>query len=949
MALARNTSGMALGRSSSTLNGVEVLCNLSHNGRLLELGRDPFAEAVHTSVASMQTDPYATLCDDSVKKLSNSNLSRGTSPAARTLKLIVGLLGQEVHEKPNTWAEVWLTFQDAAQAGLGIGPNAAGAKWDDAASRGQHDCMRGESLEWQARVLSHLQDLVANDVNSGKGPFSEDFHEQLEVAEYILRRIVTAVATLQGPDSQDRPMILREYTEECVVQVCGDLRQWLEQLATLLSIYHVCLLDAEAERRRLADELSSRLSTFKGSEEERQKAVSRYEQLQQNWKEEQMKQRAAALLGIQAQGEDALVYSQRDADEMQLEWEREQVDPLLEELRELKIKNDDLLDKLKDRGREMRELRSLQRTRTKTLEVDDFKPEVKGLDGQQITQLAAALMGFSERLSDEAFSTTARRLSQAVQSGGDGLMELVREVNDLPAQQPPSMASFVDQTDKDSIQMDPAASKCFETVASELENFEADLRRGGAAAHLAPFVKWASSSMRKSLAVCTGAEEAPQRWTPAPTADVSRLDRVSEKPPIKQVAVQTDTDSPNSAPVQPNTVELELRSRINSMQRELSSKIKEAERRASADAAKSESTILELDSDLRKADATIKELRRQLLEMQRLMKSKGLGKQLEAAMAEAGLTDMLQGDVFERLYKDAMDRMRRFAEAQRLRQQETSGDYLRAVDAVFAPWTGPPGALLPGPLATPRILAATAGYPAAPLAPGIRLEQPRDKSPVIGETEVPPLHVSQLWPQSSERSGGLGSASFLTSPEIRQSRKCVPTAGGRPPGGDGQDSVAKQRLRSSVLGRQFEVPAAVMPELLFCVGQAQSPPMGRAGDAGGSHAMQAASPRSPGQPPSKQQALYWQYGRSGAGVIHGLKVGDEPGLHIERLRPPVGEEPPLWPQKSTPTKLAHGQLKVPGRAGVGGLPPVAARLGSSASMPQLGRPPRLLMQNVGSY
>ncbi len=62
----------------------------------------------------------------------------------------------------------------------------------------------------------------------------------------------------------------------------------------------------------------------------------------------------------------------------------------------------------------------------------------------------------------------------------------------------------------------------------------------------------------------------------------------------------------------------------------------------------------------------------------------GLGKEAADAIWESGLADFLKGrDVFERLYRDALDRMRRYAEAQQRHLEETSKEFMRQVQAMF--------------------------------------------------------------------------------------------------------------------------------------------------------------------------------------------------------------------------------------------------------------------------
>merc|ERR1719329_924500 len=142
----------------------------------------------------------------------------------------------------------------------------------------------------------------------------------------MLQRITGAVGVLQDPETGERPILLREYTEDMLGLVCGDLRQWLDQLATLLSLYHVHLLDLDSERRKLTKLLEEKQAKFDAGEQKKQQAVLRHERIQEQWKEEKMKLRAEALLGITVPDEDALVYSQKDMDQRIKQWEKEHVE-----------------------------------------------------------------------------------------------------------------------------------------------------------------------------------------------------------------------------------------------------------------------------------------------------------------------------------------------------------------------------------------------------------------------------------------------------------------------------------------------------------------------------------------------------------------------------------------------------------------------------------------------
>ena len=72
-----------------------------------------------------------------------------------------------------------------------------------------------------------------------------------------------------------------------------------------------------------------------------------------------------------------------------------------------------------------------------------------------------------------------------------------------------------------------------------------------------------------------------------------------------------------------------------------------------------------LASETERLEAIIADLRKKLRELEALLKKGGLSKKLQQLFDDSGLADFLQGrDVFERLYRDALHRMRRLAEAQ---------------------------------------------------------------------------------------------------------------------------------------------------------------------------------------------------------------------------------------------------------------------------------------------
>merc|ERR1719453_510162 len=261
----------------------------------------------------------------------------------------------ELHEQPSSWAEAWLTFQDQTFSSLGLGTKKVMSERKDS------DADSVDPLDWQMSVLEHLRShvdsriaLTADQDQAIKGShdWGPDFPEHLNLAEFALRRLTYAVGVLQDPEKHDRPILLREYTEEMVLKVARDLRQWLHQLGTLLGLYHVHLLDLEAERCKLATLLENKKQELSNGQEERKTALRRHDVLSEHWEEEKMRQDAERLLGIQRQGVDAKIYSQQEVDAMFKQWEKEHLDPLLAELKELRLDREQLREKLRAAGKQ---------------------------------------------------------------------------------------------------------------------------------------------------------------------------------------------------------------------------------------------------------------------------------------------------------------------------------------------------------------------------------------------------------------------------------------------------------------------------------------------------------------------------------------------------------------------------------------------------------------------
>ncbi|CAK9035493.1 t-SNARE coiled-coil homology domain-containing protein [Durusdinium trenchii] len=141
---------------------VPLLCDFGRSGQLIEAGVD-LGRQVDSVSKAVQTEPRKgkALGGESPwrekRKADEAErceapISGGTASNARLLQLAVGLLGLEIHEKPNTWAE----------------------------------------------VLSHLKELQK--LQNSKLVTKDEEHqlwENLDLAEHALKRIAHAVNLLQ--------------------------------------------------------------------------------------------------------------------------------------------------------------------------------------------------------------------------------------------------------------------------------------------------------------------------------------------------------------------------------------------------------------------------------------------------------------------------------------------------------------------------------------------------------------------------------------------------------------------------------------------------------------------------------------------------------------------------------------------------------------------------------
>mmetsp|Transcript_57272 Transcript_57272/g.133939 ORF Transcript_57272/g.133939 Transcript_57272/m.133939 type:complete len:953 (-) Transcript_57272:40-2898(-) len=659
-------------------NAQRLLCDISRTGQLLEFGLDPLYQPADCKSLGVQTEVWSK--DVQMQQLSYQDsdefedaLSKPAA-ASRILKLAVGLLGLDVHEKPQAWAEVWLTFKDNTARQLGLSSfTTEGA---------DHREFKKGQVEWQQQVLSHLRQLRESPSKSSIGAAKAagatqqsdavpslsahaGYREQLELADFALHRITHAVNVLQNPEGRERPDILKEYTEERVNEVCTDLTQWLEQLAMLLSMYHVHLLDCEGDRSRLAGSLRAAEAKFRQSDEEKKDATRRFEEIEARWNEEKMKRRAEALFGVNTNEEDAKIYSQAEVDDMYEQWKKEQVDPLLEEIKALKKAQRELLARMQAMKQERTARNSIQQEEPLIGETEFrlLQSALKASSSKVWGDLGPILSRTAESLA--TCSTDMREILQSIQALPDaGPPEVVEEAAPIP-----DGSAVIDKETVEWLQTGLKATN--RHVTTELASLLTQMGQCITSLGSGPEMQRLAQTIQK---------------LPLPTAPA-----LPEKPAQRSTGVNTtqavvlpskpkEEKEPEAVAPVPAEPQRDFEGELRRLREQLEEQLRQAKEEAERQRKKSEEAMKKLEEELKKAEQLIAELRRKLRELQELLQKAGLGKLVEEAMAAAGLSDFLKGrDVFERLYRDALRRMRTQAELQAKLTEESANQFVRTL------------------------------------------------------------------------------------------------------------------------------------------------------------------------------------------------------------------------------------------------------------------------------
>lgn len=503
-----------------------------------------------------------------------------------------------------------------------------------------------------------------------------DWAEYMELAHFILGRITRAVWLLDKDKHQ--PITLREYTEKMVHEVSVDLKQWLEQISVLFSIYHVHLLDMAKERRQLMVERDAVASKQTGVDAARKNAVLRHDRIKAMWDEDKMKRRAQSLFGAQLGDESNLIYSQQDVDEMKKDWERRYVKPLLEEIRSLKSFHKELMEKLRKAGVQASAKSAAAEDEAETTgPSDDLRScIVAAASREQNRDMRAALLKLAESLAG----------SEEVD-----VKKVLRDINSLPI--PGEMYPL---------------SPCLDAVSGALASAAERLSKApvnSGADSLARVLAWSCSTLSLAKDACSSVEGVPVhlQWPSPPTWDMAKLSEMLERasrpdpPPLPPPPAQ----GPAAAGVakglpqgggaaegvrQRSQEEDDYRRRMEQMLADLQAQLAAAKAQTSKTRDEAELALQQVGKQSRKADSVIEDVRGRVRKMKDNFDGKGLGRFASDAMNKAGLDSLLNdsSNVFERLYQDALDRMRRHAEAQAEVLERGTQEFMRIYESVYS-------------------------------------------------------------------------------------------------------------------------------------------------------------------------------------------------------------------------------------------------------------------------
>ncbi|CAE7290832.1 unnamed protein product, partial [Symbiodinium pilosum] len=159
---------------------------------------------------------------------------------------------------------------------------------------------------------------------------------------------------------------------------------------------------------------------------EKRDAIRRFQDIEARWNEEKMKRRAEALFGVSCNEEDPKIYSQAEVDDMYEQWKKEQVDPLLEEIKALKKAQRELLAKMQALKQERVSRNSVQQEEEPLIGEAEFR------------LLQSALKASSSKVWGD-LSPLLSRVAESLATGSSDMREILASIQALPDAGPPEV------------------------------------------------------------------------------------------------------------------------------------------------------------------------------------------------------------------------------------------------------------------------------------------------------------------------------------------------------------------------------------------------------------------------------------------------------------------------------------------------------------------------------
>lgn len=405
-------------------------------------------------------------------------------------------------------------------------------------------------------------------------------------------------------------------------------------------------------------------------------------------------------------GADELIYSQAQVDDMMMQWEKSSQ----EEIRALHQEINVLNEKLKDQKREIATLRKQLQKATTQEQMGE-----ENLEHDTVLVIATVMESLATRAAEsaklEAFadcdilSKALGRVAKCLRRGGVTGAAL-HEAASMPSREPPPKKVNMGAVE------DRPAFKLVAKVMEELAKLEQKLAAGTLLTSAdSPSLEDLAAWSHKVMALAT------QGWDTA-AADMEMLTvapavpkwQIGTRTQSKAMAVNTDPQPPviTAAPQQKSqkrniglntdhsgdlngdAAELaaEWQRRLDELREKLLAQLREAQAQAVKDRAAFEELIKRLEQEARDAERRAADFHNRLLALEEALKSKdgGSTQVLAEALMRSGLSSAFRHsrEVFERLYQDALDRMRRYAVQQANFLTDTVAGHCHIAESIFS-------------------------------------------------------------------------------------------------------------------------------------------------------------------------------------------------------------------------------------------------------------------------